>query len=495
MDPTEEQKTALDLFAAEVGVAIEAGAGTGKTTTMRMLGASTKRRGQYVAFNRAIVEDAKGSMPSNVDASTMHSLAYKAKGARYRGRLNSGRMSSSKLAQLLDVDPIAVRYNNAPKILQPATLASNVMRAIGIFCQSDDPEPSAKHVPYIKGIDDPDPDAEGRRCYENNNIVAEELERYLTTAWADLQRLDGRLSFTHDHYLKMWQLGQPRIAADFILFDEAQDAAPVMESIVFQQKHAQLIVVGDSQQAIYGWRGAVDSLARFKQQGEAYATLTQSFRFGPEIAHVANLLLGKCQAELRLVGAAAHSSTVGSLDDADTDAVLCRSNARAVMVLLDMQRQGRKAHLLGGGGEVLSFAKAAKTLMSGGYAAHPDLICFSSWAEVQAYVEYDPQGDELRLLVKLIDDFGVDTIVTALSNMPPEAGAVTISTAHKAKGREWNRVRLESDFIDPGERDGDMREEWRLLYVAATRARQQLDVTLCEPIRKLLVPQLPLVAS
>jgi len=33
----------------------------------------------------------------------------------------------------------------------------------------------------------------------------------------------------------MWELDAPRVAADYLMFDEAQDASPVMLSIVQQQ--------------------------------------------------------------------------------------------------------------------------------------------------------------------------------------------------------------------------------------------------------------------
>lgn len=73
-------------------------------------------------------------------------------------------------------------------------------------------------------------------------------------AWADLQDPDqGVVRFEHDHYLKMWALTEPKIDADFVFLDEAQDTNPVLENIfVAQRDHAQLVMVGDSAQAIYG---------------------------------------------------------------------------------------------------------------------------------------------------------------------------------------------------------------------------------------------------
>jgi superfamily I DNA/RNA helicase len=60
-----------------------------------------------------------------------------------------------------------------------------------------------------------------------------------------------------------------------------------------------------------------------------------------------------------------------------------------------------------------------------------------------------------------------------------EQSDVTISTAHKAKGREWKTVRLMDDFLRSQPKrsqakttNGDDPAELRLLYVALTRARE-----------------------
>jgi hypothetical protein len=77
-------------------------------------------------------------------------------------------------------------------------------------------------------------------------------------------------------------------------------------------------------------------------------------------------------------------------------------------------------------------------------------------------------------MVTLLDKFGVDTIMDALDGQPSEAEAdVVVSTAHKAKGREWPTVRLADDF--PDEHDPGVPEQTRLAYVAVTRAQHVLD--------------------
>jgi superfamily I DNA/RNA helicase len=50
---------------------------------------------------------------------------------------------------------------------------------------------------------------------------------------------------------------------------------------------------------------------------------------------------------------------------------------------------------------------------------------------------------------------------------------VIVSTAHKAKGREWDSVRLASDFASAClGKHPDAPSEVRLFYVAMTRAKQ-----------------------
>src|SRR5690606_36286494 len=116
-----------------------------------------------------------------------------------------------------------------------------------------------------------------------------------------------------------------------------------------------------------------------------------------------------------------------------------------------------------------------------GWSGHPDLACFGSWGEVRDYVANDPQGDELALLVGLVEEFGGERIIAELSGMPSEDMAdLVVSTAHKAKGREWARVRLAPDLLLADGADTSP-EELRLLYVAVTRARLGLDATAVIP--------------
>ncbi|MFD5203872.1 hypothetical protein ACFWM7_27845 [Streptomyces sp. NPDC058375] len=102
---TEEQAAARDAFTAGRDLALVAGAGTGKTSTLVMMGGASRRRGMYIAFNKPIALEAKARFGPNVHCSTSHALAYRAVGSRFQTRLEATRhMPLWRTAQLLNLD-------------------------------------------------------------------------------------------------------------------------------------------------------------------------------------------------------------------------------------------------------------------------------------------------------------------------------------------------------------------------------------------------------
>ncbi|GHJ95865.1 DNA helicase [Streptomyces sp. NE5-10] len=472
--PTDEQAAALEAFRSGSHLAIQAGAGTGKTSTLVFLSEQMPlRRGRYLAFNRAIALDAAARFPSTVQCKTAHSLAYAALGHRYRGRLNGPRRPSWQIGQDLGLHAPADIGRTG---LMPATLSNATLRTVTRFCQSADTELAHHHVPCLRGLDD-----------EDHAELADLILPYAAKAWADLQDpFGGMVRFEHDHYLKMWALTEPVLHGDFLLLDEAQDTNPVLEQIVLaQQDRTQVVMVGDSAQAIYGWRGARDVMARFTGH---HLTLTQSFRFGPVLASEANRWLTLSNAPIRLTGTPDIPTTVGPRTGRP-DAVLCRTNIGAMTEILSLIAAGTRTALVGGGDSLRALAWAARDLIEGRRAHHPELVLFPTWMALRDYAEYDPAGSDLQPFANLIDDHGPDAILQAVDRLVREDDAeVTVSTAHKAKGREWARVRIAPDFAPPPDTDEVDSHghpvpqpvdeaEARLAYVAVTRARHHLDPT------------------
>jgi hypothetical protein len=452
---TDEQDACVQaVLSGKNTVKILALAGTGKTTTLREAADDLPGRGVYITFNRKNADDARPLFPDRVDCRTAHSLAYRSVGFRYQGRLKRpARLSPDALARGLKCERATLDLHG--QRLDGVGVAQVAWRLLQRFIKTPDRYPSLGHLP-------PAWTAAERLAAEP--VVLPVARR----GWDDLQKVTGLLPFSHDTYLKIWQLKRPTIAGDFIFFDEAQDADPVMLAVLLAQE-AQQVFVGDPHQAIYEWRGAVNAMEHVAADVES--TLTGSFRFGQAIAEVANTYLAALGADVSLRGVAAHTSRVGPISMPKV--TLCRTNSEAVRGVIAALEAGQRPHLCGGVKELIAFADSAERLKNGTAARHPLLSSFRSWREVQTFAEDEEGAGELPMLVRLVDDYGERKLLWALRRCKDEANANRVySTAHKAKGREWPTVTIASDFSQTDLTD---RQELRLVYMALTRAQKQLD--------------------
>lgn len=472
--PTPEQEAIIAGYRAGGNLVVEALAGTGKTTTLRMLAATTTTRpGIYLAYNKAIVSEAQGRFPQAVQVGTAHSFAYRAVGNRYADRLpgrgrGGPRLRASAIATMLGVRATDAGANK----IAPAMLVRLAEGMVNEFCKTGDHDFHFEHLPpRAEHLGDP-------------RAIADVVIPVARKMWADLCKETGRLYFTHSHYLKMWQLQRPKMYADYILFDEAQDANPCIAAIVAAQDHAQRVYVGDRNQAIMGWNGAIDAMA--KVDGDRLA-LTKSFRFGPAIAAAANEWLDLLGSPHRVVGHDPIASRIGELSD-NPNAVLCRTNGTALGTILNYQERGVRVAMAPGdasaGKDILSFAYAARDLQAGKGTDHPELASFTTWRELLDYVEEEEGGSDLGRLVGIVNRVGPGATISAIRNLVPKDRAqVTVSTAHKAKGLEWDRVQVADDFTPPDFEAGEQVDpaDLMLAYVSVTRAKLELQPGSLDP--------------
>ncbi len=463
MNPTEEQQAAVELACEETDLTIEALAGCGKTTTLKLISdAMPHRSGSYIAFNKAIVEEARSKFPSNVSCSTAHSLAYKAVGYKFRNRLNGERQLFKEVAEILDIKhSLRVRVGGSPVVLSKGEQVAAVKNSVDRFCQGGTDNIEEFHIPV--------PELLQPWAKEYRKAISDEILGFARKMWKDLNQPHGKIKFSHNNYLKMWQLQNPKIESDFILFDEAQDANGVMLAIVQNQK-CQRIYVGDTFQQIYSWNGAVNAMQKTGKGNKCW--LSESWRFGQGIADMANLMLKQLGCPVNLVGRGSESAIGDLRGQAET--LLFRSNAACVSAMVDTHERNESFHLVGGVSTIESFCEAARRMQRGQWANHPDLNCFLTWGDAVCCSQSPESDGDLSKLVNMIERHGVDRIMRVIrSNESNEKTADrVISTAHKAKGREWDSVQIGGDF--PGVLQ---EEEKRLLYVAATRAKVALDVS------------------
>ena len=467
--PTVEQQAILAAYRAGGSLLIEAGAGTGKTTTLRLLADHDPGKVLYLAYNKATSAEAKRKFPRNVTVSTAHAFALRqlrtansSMAAAVIERLNAARMPNSQMARQLGVlMPLDLGPDRRP--LQPPAQIGLAKETLKRWCWSADDQIAARHVPPLEGVEP-----------SVVRVIAPHLVKLAERLWADATAPGGQYKTDHDYYLKLFQLMRGEWGFDTVLLDESQDSNGVVLAMLQHQQATgtRLVAVGDRFQTLYKWRGSIDAMDKLDLPTRL--PLTQSFRFGPAVADEANLWLAALGTKTRISGTPSISSQVGPLH-ANPDAVLCRTNAATIGAVIEYQASGVPVALVGGGLEVRQLAAAAEELQTTGRTWHPDLLAFTSWGQVQDYVEHDG-GSELATFVKLIDSYGAAGIMRAVDDCVSEdRAAVTVSTAHKAKGREWSRVKVGSDFPQPMPPDPAPEDLMMLAYVTVTRARHHLD--------------------
>ena len=467
MKPTKEQTKAITEFETERDVKVIAYAGAGKTSTLvKMAEADDTRGGLYLAFNKRIAEEADAKFPFNVRCSTAHSLACREMRRRYDG----GKLF--KNPRMIDTN-IGV----FGKDLKPGHCRELVARTLRYFMQSNDMEISAKHVPNLE-----------KMGFVVSKAAAKALKDQIVSntehVWAKMINQRDPFPMGHDGYLKLWAMSKPAIPTDVLFVDEAQDLNPVLLGVIERQM-CQVVSVGDSHQQIYEWRGAVDALD--KLEGKA-CRLTQSFRFGATVAAEANRILRLLGETKPLKGLGADGMVEGySRDDEDetpVDAILCRSNGGVIGRTAEALDGGREVFIPGGVSELLSWVLDAEKLQEGRPASPGELMAFTTWEEVKEFSD-SVDGSHLAVFVRLVEKFGTDDLRRILNSVlkTPKPGALTISTTHKAKGLEWDSVKVDEDFMIGRKNNDDgngkvkvTKAQCRLLYVAMTRAKTFLSI-------------------
>jgi len=480
---------------------IRARAGTGKTSTLRILARNTRQRLLYLVFNASNAADARRTMPSHVKAMTIHALAFHALRVpeRFGPKLNARRRSRQDRYRRLGIDVAALGEREAARWL------IGIDRTVRHYCHSADAELTTAQVtadPHWFLTDEelkillacqrPDPppvirqQAQAIRAVRRQRVQAwaEYVIDYARAGWRQaIDPADVTVPMVPDHYLKLWQLSTPVLSGfPLIVVDEMQDSNPVTLDLL-QRQDAQLIGVGDSEQAIYGWRGAVDALDRLS--ADRRLSLTQSFRFGPAIAEIANQILAFKSRRLGraldpVVGNPRRLSRIGAVDDGAPYAYLCRGNAALFEAAVAALDPGCRLHLVGDLQETVSLIESAWALKRGQrrQVVHPDIRLFSCWDELRHVAEDD---HHLGLVARLIEKYGDEILPLAarlsrFRSCPRETADVVAVTVHRSKGLEFSQVKLAEDFIIPVLEGPLNPEELNLLYVAVTRALDRLQI-------------------
>lgn len=485
-NPTREQEEAIQAYLTGENLRIEALAGTGKTTTLQMLVSRGSPRGGkllYTSFGARVVREAKAKFPKTCRVATNHSLAWGV-GQQYQrtGRLQT-RISPGEL-----IGRFGWGDSTFAPYVDGRSGAYGVIETITAFCQSSasQVEPIHAYGPALRGC---------RGDKDNAARLARLLAELANEAWEDITDPRSTMGVTHDVYLKQWAMTNPQLRYSTVMVDEMQDSNPLLVGVLKQQE-CQLVIVGDRRQAIYGFRGAVNAMDSFEIQHSTH--LTQSFRFGPEIARVANdILLDQCGSDVMVQGDPNQPGLVGPCET--PHCFLSRTNASIIgqLFLTSSLCPEYKLGVVGGVDDLVKLVDGAENLKAGLPTNHPELAEFSHWRQVEEAVQHEAYT-HLRSLVGLVGEYGTRDLRIGLERIrgnetDAEGCDVLFSTAHKAKGSEFESVKLLDDFNPKGPPGAEELFKWRpedgnLLYVAVTRARKHLDVTQCEAVLNSLAP-------
>ncbi len=488
--PTPEQGEAVKRYLEGQDLKLVAVAGSGKTTTLRFMAeAEPKKKVLYLAFNRAIKEEGERVFPENAAVRTLHGFAHsQVVNWDYQKKLDKGKdnLPPRAIAEVLELP--RERY----------LLAYVIRDTLNAFLTSAADAPTLAHLPASYRL--------LREQKKGWDLEAEYVLKSVRLLWKLMQDPRDPFPLTHDGYVKMWSQGNPVIRGyDAVLVDEAQDLSPVFLNVLeAHQGKLQRVYVGDPRQQIYAWRGAVNAMGRLEAPE---ARLTWSFRFGVELAEAVRAYFDYLGDPLPVTGKAPWSTQISMEAPEEPFTVLARTNAGVVEAVaqLALGRSDKpKVHVVGGVEELARLLLDADDLKHGRPRSfpHPELSMVWTWEELEMLAQ-ELHHPTAKTLLRLAQRYDLAKLAPALRGVHvDEEGAATyvLSTAHKAKGREWDKVFLWDDYLEVWEpkvrqtyqEKGDeeeLREAENLLYVAMTRARKYLRVM--PPLLKVLRRELP----
>jgi DNA helicase-2/ATP-dependent DNA helicase PcrA len=317
--------------------------------------------------------------------------------------------------------------------------------------------------------------------------------------------------------------------------DEFQDVNPLQFDLLaaWLGGRTELCVVGDPDQAIYGWNGAdADHLNRFDVHfpGATMLELRQNYRSTPQVLRVAaRALVGREPMSANRDGGpdpvvSGHADQTAEAEAIARNvrdrrgpngrwrdqAVLVRTNAQTEPVLQALRSAGIPVRTRSGSGvldradvkaqlQTLSRVKGPLAdhlgdlrVAAGGQlddGATPDLAedagaSGDETGRAAAFAELNRMADEFLALEPAGTGPGFVASVRsqALAAVDESVDSVEVATFHSAKGLEWPSVHLgglEHGLvpISHAREPAAIAEERRLLYVALSRAEEHLSLT------------------
>ncbi|CAN5398345.1 AAA family ATPase [soil metagenome] len=482
MEMTDEQYA---IIQSRGDIRINAVAGSGKTTTIIEYARTRPRESRilYLAFNKSVKTEAirkfKAQGIDNVSVETAHSLAYRNIVFKYNYKVRNQNLTSNELVEIL-----SLRANE--ESLSEFIFANHIIKFLAYFCNSD--KQKVQELNYLDVVAD-----------KKSKLFVTTYYKYIESKTRELlsQMDKGEIEITHDFYLKKFQLSEPELPFDYILFDEAQDASAAMLDIFLKQTGTK-VIVGDTHQQIYGWRFAVNSLEKANFQTFHLST---SFRFSQDIANLAIEVVNWKKHFLELK--ALPIKGIGNINPIQTKAVIARTNLGLLLKAIEYVHEKKNIQHLYFEGNINSYTYADEgtslydvlSLYNGRSSRVKDKL-IKSMKNISELEQYIDKTDDVQLgmMLEIVKKYGnkIPEILKLIKEKHVEdkdQAEMIFSTVHRCKGMEYDAIQLVNDFItekkllkvkDLPEREelnmAKLSEEVNLLYVAITRTKNSIHI-------------------
>lgn len=460
--PSKYQQDIFDnISGVSTHLVIEAVAGSGKTTTiveaLKLI--PEDQRVLFLAFNKHIVETLKTRVPLHVNVATLNGFGWQV----LRKEMGNPKINADKTKNIFWFDILGERNRR-----EFGQYCGAVCKLVSLFKAYGMEKPNIPDVEFLIDHYEIDTDAKGIGYALQAHQIGHTKTRVV--------------DFDDQLYLPIVR-GLPIPRYDVVFVDETQDLNPIQIEMVKRIK-GRVIAVGDSKQAIYGFRGCDPEAMQHVTDAFQAQTLPLSicFRCAKNIVRKAQEVVSYIEyAENQIDG------TVGTLNVqeyrkivSDRDFVLCRTTAPLVQEALAMLAAGRKACVLGRdiGKDIIDLYKR----IAGDGDLTPEAIDTYEYQQAERLkdketllIRLHDQIDTLRALYYAYGAKGIeDAIITLFQDS--EQGIV-YSTVHKAKGLERDRVFIICPELLPHPRcsgEWQRKQEQNLKYVAITRAKKEL---------------------
>ena len=470
---TKEQNEIFSAVAdGESNLAIDAAAGSGKTTTAVEAAKLCYGTVGFAAFGKAIATSLQGKLPVGASAGTLHSIGCRMMMRRFGSK----------------VEPYKAR--NLLRVLRPEWHFESKRSGSLLLIDKWAPVLDLVTVAKQQGLRPSSPEMFGEALRQGVDLVGDDAtlgaiwegaealyeESMITTGIIDY---DDMIAGPRRHGL----LGKPSF--DTVIIDEAQDLNPAQQFLASALGRRK-IVVGDPRQAIMGFAGAdSDSFPRMASAFEATVLpLSTCWRCPTGHIREASKLVP------RIVAApSAVEGTIGEMDESQLvrraqpgHMVICRNNAPLVRLAYRFLKAGRPAAVLGraiGQGILILIRKLRpKTLPDLAYkldawkATQVELIVERKHGDKAAIQAVEDKCECILTLVEASRD--LDQVKAAAERLFADSGLegkVVLSSIHKSKGLEADTVWFYEPGLCPA---GPDFQELNLLYVALTRSKSSL---------------------